>query len=123
MDSFHLGGRLIKNRIAILKDLEPSKYWNYLYQEGIFDMDDMDEVKAEKTRKKKAEALLEKVERSGPEGIAIFTDTLRQIQPHLYDLLQRIGDSHEEGQQIPKGKLKTHISLVTLCDSKGGEIF
>lgn len=102
MDSFHLGGRLIKNRIAILKDLEPSKYWNYLYQEGIFDMDDMDEVKAEKTRKKKAEALLEKVERSGPEGIAIFTDTLRQIQPHLYDLLQRIGDSHEEGQQIPK---------------------
>ena len=79
---------LRRNRKAILRDLDPSKCWNYLYQEGIFDLDDIEEVKAERTRKKKAEALLEKVEHSGPGGIAIFAESLRESQSHLFDLLQ-----------------------------------
>ena len=53
--------RLRGNRVAILKDLEPTKHWNYLIQEGVLDHDDLDELKAKKktkTRKARAELLL-----------------------------------------------------------------
>ena len=96
---------LRRNRKAILKDLDPSKSWNYLYQEGIFDLDDIEEVKAERTRKKKAEALLEKVEHAGPVGIAVFAETLRESQRHLFDLLQSfINDTGSYGSQLQAGK-------------------
>lgn len=94
---------LRRNRKAILRDLDPSKSWNYLYQEGIFDLDDIEEVKAEKTRKKKAEALLEKVEHSGPDGIAVFAETLRESQRHLFDLLHRVNDTGSHGGQLKAG--------------------
>ena len=108
MCSPFLAEGLRRNRKAILRDLDPSKSWNYLYQEGIFDLDDLDEVKAEKTRKKKAEALLEKVEHSGPEGIAVFAQTLRESQPHLFDLLQMVNNtgSHGGRMQIQAGTTK-----------------
>ena len=96
---------LRRNRKAIIRDLDPSKSWNYLYQEEIFDLDDIEEVKAERTRKKKAEALLEKVERSGPDGMAIFAESLRQSQRHLFDLLQSfINDTGSYGSQLQAGK-------------------
>lgn len=92
---------LRRNRKAILRDLDPSKSWNYLYQEGIFDLDDIEEVKAERTRKKKAEALLEKVEHAGPVGIAVFAETLRESQLHLFNLLQSFtNDTGSYGSQL-----------------------
>ena len=45
--------RLRVNRVAILKDLEPKKHWNYLIQEGVLDYDDLDELKAKKKNKNK----------------------------------------------------------------------
>ena len=100
---------LRRNRKAILQDLDPSKSWNYLYQEGIFDLDDIEEVKAERTRKKKAEALLEKVERSGPGGIAVFAETLRESHRHLFDLLQRfINETGSHEGQLQAGKTGPH---------------
>lgn len=96
---------LRRNRKAILRDLDPSKSWNYLYQEGIFDLDDIEEIKAERTRKKKAEALLEKVEHSGHDGIALFAETLRESQSHLFDLLQSfINDTGPHGGQLQAGQ-------------------
>ena len=100
---------LRRNRKAILRDLDPSKCWNYLYQEGIFDLDDIEEVKAERTRKKKAEALLERVEHSGPDGIAIFAESLRESQSHLFDLLQScINDTMSHRGQLQAGKTGLH---------------
>ena len=37
--------------LAILKDLEPKKHWNYLTQEGVLDYNDMDKLEAEKQEK------------------------------------------------------------------------
>ena len=100
--------RLRANFDAILKDLEPSKYWNYLYQEGIFDEDDMDDVKTLRTRKKQAEELLGKVQRSGPEKITVFVNALNNTQPHLYELLQR---------EIPGEQLQRQTGKVAGNDS------
>ena len=82
------GIRLRGNYDAIVRDLDPQKYWNLLYQEGVFEFDDMDEVKAEKGRKNQAEMLLAKVQRSGPRNIAVFVKALNTSQPHLFELLQ-----------------------------------
>ena len=82
------GIRLRGNYDTIVRDLDPQKYWNLLYQEGVFEFDDMDEVKAEKGRKKQAEMLLAKVQRSGPRNIAVFVKALNTSQPHLFELLQ-----------------------------------
>ena len=81
--------RLRFNHVDILKDLEPEKHWNYLIQEGVLDYDDLEELKAENTRKARGELLIGKVSRAGARKINVFVDSLRIYQPHLYELLQR----------------------------------
>lgn len=80
--------RLRKYYQAILQDLEPKKLVNILYQEEVFDDDDMEDVKCEKTRKKQAEVLLAKVKLLGDSEVVIVVESLRQTQRHLYELLQ-----------------------------------
>lgn len=117
-----LGERLARNRVAIARDLEPKKYWDYLYQEGVFDLDDIDELKAEKGRKNMTDALLGKVERSGPGGIAVFVETLEQKQPHLFELLQRELPSEPLATQVQGGNVlicKREFNtalIIVICD-------
>lgn len=93
--------RLRKNRDKVLKDLEPRKILNTLYQEEVFDLDEMDEVNGEKTRKKQAEMLLDKITRAGDRNMAIFVNGLQKTQRHLYELLQRPVD----GEMLAQGGL------------------
>ena len=88
---------LTSNRVAIVKDLEPKKHWNYLIQQGVIDDDDLDELKAEKTRKARAELLIEKVLRAGRQNVDFFVKSLGIYQRHLYELLQ--GDLPERLQR------------------------
>lgn len=99
--------RLQKNREKVLKDLEPRKILNILYQEEVFDLDEMDEVKEEKTRKKQAEMLLDKITRAGDRNMAIFVNGLQKTQRHLYELLQRPVD----GEVLAQGD--TRIEDIT----------
>lgn len=92
--------RLKKNHGKILQDIEPTKVVNILYQHDVFDLDDMDEVRSEKSRKKQAEVLLDKVTRSGDGGIAIFVNALQQTQRHLYELLRMPVPGEEIQAQI-----------------------
>ena len=75
--------RLRKNYKTILRDLDPRKVLPHLYQEAVFDFDDMDEVKAEKTRKRQAEALLDILSRCGERGFEVFVNALQETQRHL----------------------------------------
>ncbi|XP_031561650.1 uncharacterized protein LOC116297544 [Actinia tenebrosa] len=70
------------------EDLEPRKLLGYLYQEGMFDEDDMDEVRDERTRKKQAEALLSMLGRRPVQAYEILVNGLIETQPHLAKLLQ-----------------------------------
>lgn len=76
---------LRKNRITIVNDLEPKDILGHLYQEGIISPDDMERVKAEKTRLEQAEKLLDILPRRGPKAFTVFCDTLFKVdgQSHL----------------------------------------
>lgn len=93
--------RLRKNRDKVLKDLEPRKILNFLYQEEVFELDDIDEVRSERTRKKQAEMLLDMLVHSGNQSVGTFVDGLRKTQRHLYELLQVpvLGEELAEGDQ------------------------
>lgn len=89
----YINFRLQKRYEAIRRDLEPDRILGYLYQEEVIDIDDMDEVKAEKTRKKKAEQLLDILQgkmREDPshKAMEVFVNVLEQRQPHLARILK-----------------------------------
>lgn len=82
--------RLKKNYEPILRDLEPGQVLNYLYQEDVIDGDLRDEIRAERTRTKQAEALLASLERRGPEAVQHFiTGLQKSSQRHLAAILQK----------------------------------
>ena len=64
---------LRKYRDAFLKDLEPIKVINRL---DFLDDDDRDQVKAQKTRSKQAEELLDMLPRKGPDAFHGFITAL-----------------------------------------------
>ena len=103
--------RLRKCYAAILRDLEPKKLVNILYQEEVFDEDDMADVKCEKTRKKQAEVLLEKVKLLGDSEVAIVVDSLQQTQRHLYNLLQRPFPGEEDARM--RSQVQEGLGLCT----------
>ena len=111
METFITGATLARNRVALAKNLEPSKYWDHLYQQNVFDADDVEEVKAEETRKEQAEAMLEKLERKPPEQLTPFLTVLNQVQPHLFELLQRGPPPEQRIQQTQSGKEAIYVTL------------
>ena len=84
-----LSDRLRKNYSTFLRDLLPSKIRPKLFEAGIFDWDDMEEVKSERTRKRQAERMLDLLFWSGKENaMDVFVESLQEIQPHLAQLLR-----------------------------------
>ena len=105
--------RLQKHHRAILRDLEPTRLVDFLYQEEVFDYDEMDEVKCQITRRKQAEVLLGKVNRLGGRQMVIFIDSLRQTQEHLYELLRTPIPGEEEAL---RNQVQASSGLCTACD-------
>ena len=93
--------RLRKKRDKVLRDLEPRKILNLLYQEEVLESEDMEEVKAGGARNIQANILLDKILRSGDENIATFVNALERTQPHLYKLLQ----NPVPGEELAEGGL------------------
>lgn len=93
--------RLRKKRDKVLRDLEPRKILNLLYQDEVFELEDMEEVKAEGARNIQANILLDKILRSGDENIAKFVNALKKTQQHLYKLLQ----NPVPGEELAEGGL------------------
>ena len=80
--------RIQKSYVQLLRHLQPSKILPELFQEQILDLDDMDEVNAEKTRKKRAEKLVKMILQSGRErALPVFVTSLQDSHPRLAQLL------------------------------------
>ena len=80
--------RIQKCFVPILRDLQPLKIVHELYQEEIFDLDDMEEVQVEKTRKKQAEKLVKMILQSGKgKALSVFVTSLQHSHPRLAQLL------------------------------------
>lgn len=93
--------RLRKKRDKVLRDLEPRKILNLLYQEEVLELEEMEEVKAGGARNIQANILLDKILRSGDENIATFVNALEKTQLHLYKLLQ----NPVPGEELAEGGL------------------
>ena len=80
--------RIQKSYVQILQYLQPSKLLPELFQKEILDLDDMEEVNAEKTRKKRAEKLVKMILQSGKErALPVFVASLQNSHPRLVQLL------------------------------------
>ncbi|WP_422447443.1 MULTISPECIES: hypothetical protein [unclassified Endozoicomonas] len=105
-----------KGKIEYLKDnLMPDKYWNYLYQEDVIKEDEMQELRAIRTRKRRAETLVQMLEKKykNPDHFGltkekilgtIFT-TLGEHQSFLQGCLNK------EYLETHPGSLKSNTSL------------
>lgn len=80
---------LLRNRFKIVQHLqvERSFLFDYLLSKNVFDRDDYDLVRSEKTREKKAGKVLDIIETKGQEGFEHFKDALQLINPSLYETL------------------------------------
>lgn len=76
--------------MALVGDLEATRLLNYLFQEGAFSENDLESIKAEKTRSAQAEKLLDILPRRGEKAFDIFYRALANTdgQGHLVNLLQ-----------------------------------
>lgn len=101
--------RLRKKRDKVLRDLEPKKILNLLYQEEVFELEDMEEVKEGGARNKQANILLDKILRLGDEHIATFVNALERTQRHLYKLLQ----NPVPGEELAEGGLCSIFEYFT----------
>ena len=101
--------RLRKKRDRVLRDLEPRKILNLLYQEEVLEFEEMEEVKAGGARNIQANILLDKIIRSGDENIATFVNFLERTQLHLYKLLQ----NPVPGEELAKGGLCSIFEYFT----------
>lgn len=101
--------RLRKNCVKVLRDLEPKKILNLLYQEEVFELEDMEEVKEGGARNKQANILLDKILRLGDEDIATFVNALERTQRHLYKLLQ----NPVPGEELAEGGLCSIFEYFT----------
>ena len=80
--------RIRKSYVQLSRELQPSKILPELFQEEILDLDDMEEVNAEKTRKKRAAKLLKMILQSGKErALPVFVISLQKSHPRLAQLL------------------------------------
>ena len=101
--------RLRKKRDKVLRDLEPRKILNLLYQEEVLESEDMEEVKAGGARNIQANILLDKILHSGDENIATFVNALERTQLHLYKLLQ----NPVPGEELAEGGLCSIFEYFT----------
>ena len=77
--------------VELVKDVEPEPLLLHLYQKGIIDQDDMDEIRSKKIRNKVNQNLIFKLMRRGPEAFPILVEGLQRKQPFLACLLLKEG--------------------------------
>lgn len=76
------------NRVEIVADLIADDVLNFLRSKMVFDLDDAELIRAEKTSRRQAEKLLDLLEKKNDAAFYHFRDSLVEPYPHLVELLQ-----------------------------------
>ncbi|XP_017266709.1 caspase-9 [Kryptolebias marmoratus] len=80
---------LQRNRINLVRDLEPSNFYEALLEKGVFTQDNVDEIKNSGTRRDQARKLLQVLETRGRRAFPLFLECLQELgQHHLVEILQ-----------------------------------
>ena len=80
---------VISQRVQIVQELRVDRVllFDYLRSKSVFDHEDCEIVRAEKTKERKASKLLDILETKGTEGLEHFLDVLQLLNPGLYEKL------------------------------------
>ncbi|XP_061591044.1 caspase-9 [Cololabis saira] len=80
---------LQRNRIILVKDLDPSGLYDALLEKGVFTSDMIDEIKSSGTRRDQARQLVRDLETRGSRAFPLFLDALQESGQHsLAQILQ-----------------------------------
>jgi hypothetical protein len=102
---------LTSNRVAIVEDLLVDDVLAQLFSKFVFDNNDKELIRSEKTSKRQAEKLLDLLVIKGDEAFGHFLSALTDPYPHLAELLQAghsgksrlpsvLGDEQEIGKIV-----------------------
>ena len=102
---------LTSNRVAIVEDLLVDDVLAQLFSKFVFDNNDKELIRSEKTSKRQAEKLLDLLVKKGDEAFGHFLSALTDPYPHLAELLQAghsgkstlpsvLGDEQEIGKIV-----------------------
>ena len=81
---------LRKHRMALSRDMEAKTVASHLYSKGIISENENEEIQVQKTSQERSEMLLDKVTRKGPNAFDTLCDILKEVQPHLEQLLRPV---------------------------------
>ena len=79
---------LTSNRVAIVDDLLVDDVIIHLLSKFVFDDNDVELIRSEKTSKRQAEKLLDLLVKKGDQAFEHFLSALRDPYPYLAELLQ-----------------------------------
>ena len=81
--------KLTSHRVQIVQELRVDRplLFDYLRSKAVFDNEDCEIVRAEKTNERKASKLLDILETKATEGLEHFLDVLQLLNPGLYEKL------------------------------------
>nr|AAZ95018.1 caspase 3-like protein [Anemonia viridis] len=118
---------LRSNRQALIQDLEASKIASNLYGTGILDENDKDKVNAGDTNADRAEKLLDILPRKGPKAFNAFCDALKDISPHLEQLINPAttqGKEAETDDRVTRTSVhpRSVASVTTSSGAIGGKV-
>lgn len=76
------------SRVEIVEDLLVDDVLNFLRSKMVFDLDDTELIRAEKTSRRQAEKLLDLLETKSDAAFYDFRESIEESYPHLVELLQ-----------------------------------
>ena len=79
---------LTVNRVEIVEDLLVDDVLNFLQSKMVFDLEDTELIRAEKTSRRQAEKLLDLLDKKSDAAFYYFRESLAEPYPHLVELLQ-----------------------------------
>ncbi|KAM4562986.1 caspase-9 isoform 1-T2 [Odontesthes bonariensis] len=80
---------LQRNRINLVRDLDPSNLYDALLEKGVFTQDMIDEIKSSGTRRDQARQLVRDLETRGSRAFPLFLECLQETAQHgLAEILQ-----------------------------------
>ncbi|XP_041379366.1 caspase-2-like [Gigantopelta aegis] len=66
------------NWTYLLKEIDAKDLKDHMFEKNILDQDDLDEIRSEKTRKKRTETFMNKLLRAGPDAYDVFIAALEK---------------------------------------------
>ena len=90
---------LVSNRVAIVEDLLVDDVLIHLQSKFVFDDNDVELIRSERTSKRQAEKLLDLLVKKGDQAFGHFLSALKDPYPYLAELLQ--GQDGEARTRFP----------------------